>query len=413
MKTFHYSVVFALCSWIFLSLYYIKITPPPVRNHDFDAHLQYSSLIWDQGRLPGPQEGWETWQPPLFYLIASQIAPESPHHVYGVRLFSMICGGMSLLIIAWTLRFFRANFLTITAVLLLIATTPEFFFHFTSYSNDGLASLLGMATVSLTYFLLANKYLGGKFQGWLLLLYAVATTGLYTKYTVAVPVSGVLVWVGVKLINEREFRRRKVLISTALVLSFASLFFWLYFHNYRATSLIFPSNIPYSETILPKIEFKEALLPKFSNLFQWGSPYVDGKTNYLAYFFSSSLFEAFHPGWWLRNNYPLWLTWILFGSRLLILVMSLIFLGNSGNSISAAGLILWASLIQLAFLHFYPIVLLMNFRYIAWTWLPWAILYCNLQRAADLSSNRHFKLSVYALFFLAISLQVGFLFSLT
>jgi hypothetical protein len=45
-------------------------TPPFLRQHDVEGHRDIDHLSANL-TLPAVQQGWETWQPPLYYIIAA------------------------------------------------------------------------------------------------------------------------------------------------------------------------------------------------------------------------------------------------------------------------------------------------------------------------------------------------------
>jgi len=54
-----------------LALQYVEVTPPSVRQHDVDGHREYVEYLIAKRSLPPVQPGWETWQPPLYYVGAA------------------------------------------------------------------------------------------------------------------------------------------------------------------------------------------------------------------------------------------------------------------------------------------------------------------------------------------------------
>lgn len=51
----------------------------PRAGYDANGHFQYVAILLDEGRLPHPLEGWSTFHPPLYYLIAGLLSfPRHP-----------------------------------------------------------------------------------------------------------------------------------------------------------------------------------------------------------------------------------------------------------------------------------------------------------------------------------------------
>ncbi|HEV2394424.1 MAG TPA: hypothetical protein VG146_18900, partial [Verrucomicrobiae bacterium] len=54
-----------------LALQYVDVTTPWVRQHDVGGHREYIDHLSARRTLPGVAQGWETWQPPLYYVVAA------------------------------------------------------------------------------------------------------------------------------------------------------------------------------------------------------------------------------------------------------------------------------------------------------------------------------------------------------
>ena len=102
-------VKIAIVMWIIIAIYYCLRTPYDQLSNDFWGHLQYTEIIATQHRLPRHNEGLETFQMPLYYLISSLVLPESLRgdkiaHINGVRFLSVLYGAISLFMIAVLLK---------------------------------------------------------------------------------------------------------------------------------------------------------------------------------------------------------------------------------------------------------------------------------------------------------------------
>lgn len=53
-----------------LAFQYVEVITPWLRQHDVGGHREYIDYLGTHFRLPPVQQGWETWQPPLYYLAA-------------------------------------------------------------------------------------------------------------------------------------------------------------------------------------------------------------------------------------------------------------------------------------------------------------------------------------------------------
>ncbi len=54
-------------------LFYFFATPFFVRANDVDGHIEYAHFLLDHGRLPGMRDTWESFQPPLYYIVSAGI----------------------------------------------------------------------------------------------------------------------------------------------------------------------------------------------------------------------------------------------------------------------------------------------------------------------------------------------------
>lgn len=62
-----YALFLILLAGVLLRTYYTLSTDYWVRGHDTDGHIEYVRYIDEHTKLPPPNEGWEFWQPPLYY----------------------------------------------------------------------------------------------------------------------------------------------------------------------------------------------------------------------------------------------------------------------------------------------------------------------------------------------------------
>jgi hypothetical protein len=58
---------------IALRLSYMNVTPPHMRSHDSQAHMEYIHYIADYHRLPKASEGWAFYHPPVYYITGAVI----------------------------------------------------------------------------------------------------------------------------------------------------------------------------------------------------------------------------------------------------------------------------------------------------------------------------------------------------
>src|SRR4051794_11335267 len=99
LETRTWGVGSVILVWLLLAVLHIARTPPSAFTHDFKDHVLNTHIIAYEHRLPLPREGWETYQPPLYYLINALLNPNHAWHVLWVRISSAIYGALFLLLV--------------------------------------------------------------------------------------------------------------------------------------------------------------------------------------------------------------------------------------------------------------------------------------------------------------------------
>lgn len=409
--------------WLILSYLYLLHTPIDHRVHDMWGHVDYSMIITRQHRFPKPQEGHETYHPPLYYLIntalttkwwmGKEIKIDRNQHVKDVRYLSVLYGELALLIMVWFLQKMKVTSFQGLLILLFIATTPKFMFVFSTYNNDSLETLLCMAVIALSYslYLKWSNKLG-------IVLLIVATAGLYTKYTMIACI------VTVSLITLKNLWRWKIpnensiKIVRILILSIILLFPWLYFHNYRITGKLFPSNVDrklsrnFQESIhlltqvikIPIIQFREH---------EWDEPWIyptDGgpikgahqatkNYDFLSFIFVNSIIGEFK----FHKPEPVF-TWIIFYIQLVVYFFGLREILRSDICKSSFALLMFSHLMLLFYVARFrlPAGCNMDYRFICWNWVGLAVLY-----ASAILNNKSNALRIFSsLLFFGIIIHV-------
>ena len=169
---------------------------PELLGFDRDGHLQYIDYILQKHALPLANEGWQMYQPPLYYLLSAlAVVPfsesaSSSGAVLGLRVLSSIIGLAHLAIIFLCLRLLFPNQRSRQAIGLLIAGFMAANIYLSHHiTNEGLSALL--VTASL-YFCL--RLLKSETQSTRLTLAAGISLGLalLTKFSAIVALPFVL-----------------------------------------------------------------------------------------------------------------------------------------------------------------------------------------------------------------------------
>jgi tetratricopeptide (TPR) repeat protein len=131
---------------------------------DSTEHLKYISYIQEHRALPSPNEGWEMYQPPLYYLIAAaslsacKLSINDPASIFILRSIGAILGILQFIFVFLSLRFlFAAR--TALIGLLLAAFLPMHLYMAHYVTNEMLAAALATATLYLCLRLLKSDTL--------------------------------------------------------------------------------------------------------------------------------------------------------------------------------------------------------------------------------------------------------------
>jgi tetratricopeptide (TPR) repeat protein len=153
---------------------------------DSKEHLKYISYIQEHRALPLPNEGWEMYQPPLYYLIAAaslsafKLSGNDPASVVVLRFLGAFVGIAQFVLVFLSLRFLlplRAAFIG----LLLAAFLPMHLYMAHYVTNEMLSAALATATLYLCLRLLKSNTLRPSQFAWVGLTLGAA---MLTKATV-------------------------------------------------------------------------------------------------------------------------------------------------------------------------------------------------------------------------------------
>jgi len=129
---------------------------------DSKEHLKYISYIQEHRALPLPTDGWEMYQPPLYYLIASaslsacQLSINDPTSIFVLRLLGALLGIAQFVFVFLSLRLlFPAR--TAFVGLLLAAFLPMHLYLAHYVTNEILAATLATAALYLCLRLLRSE----------------------------------------------------------------------------------------------------------------------------------------------------------------------------------------------------------------------------------------------------------------
>ncbi len=147
--------------WLFLFWNNTRLLPFHA-GFDSKEHLKYIDYIQQQWSLPSPTEGWEMYQPPLYYFIAAvilslcKLSINDPASVFVLRALGAFFGIAQFALLFLTLRLlFSAR--TALVGLLLAAFLPMHLYLAHYVTNEVLTGTLATLTVYLCLHLLKNE----------------------------------------------------------------------------------------------------------------------------------------------------------------------------------------------------------------------------------------------------------------
>jgi Tfp pilus assembly protein PilF len=224
VEPIHVELAAVLLLWIVLFVHNATCVPLFAEGFDATAHLDYIQYIQEHKALPLANEGWEMYQPPLFYLVGAALlgicglGAGDPGALLVLRLLGLAIGLGQLVLVAACLRLlFPEQPRRQLIGLALAAFLPVHLYLCHYITNESLLMLLGTAAVFLCLRLLRRPLASWTPYAGLGLCLGAA---LLTKITAVVVVGVVLVVLAGKLIVAGERRPGvwlRTVVLTALV----------------------------------------------------------------------------------------------------------------------------------------------------------------------------------------------------
>jgi len=175
---------------VLLRLFYLHVTPYDVRGHDAFGHVDYVAYVAEHLSLPPPDDGFEYYQPPLYYIIGAPFAwmaraanASDETRNFLIQVLSLICSLVTFFLGIRIGKRFFANAGEKTSLYLyaaILATLPSFVFFGARVNND----VLFQVWAFLSFLLLFAWWKKPDTSLWLALC-AVIGLGLLTKTNMA------------------------------------------------------------------------------------------------------------------------------------------------------------------------------------------------------------------------------------
>ena len=144
----------AVALWVLLLLNNARWACPA--GFDAPGHLEYVGQVLETGTLPLAEQGWQAYQPPLYYAAAAlllqafSVSPGEPGGIVALRLLNLAAAAASLLLVAASLGILFPDRGRLRALgLLLSAFLPAMIYVFHYPTNETLSIALSAATVYL------------------------------------------------------------------------------------------------------------------------------------------------------------------------------------------------------------------------------------------------------------------------
>jgi tetratricopeptide (TPR) repeat protein len=155
-------------SWLFLFAHNVTLLPG-LSGYDAEDHINYVRYIQDHNSLPLASQGWEMFQPPLYYILSTvwlkllHLSAADEGGIAALRFLGLAVGIAHLLIIWKTLRLlFPAERSKTGWGLVFAACLPPMLFLSQYVTNEAFAAMMVSACVWLTLLLLKQERLPWK-----------------------------------------------------------------------------------------------------------------------------------------------------------------------------------------------------------------------------------------------------------
>jgi len=174
---------------------------PILAGYDVDGHMVYIHYVQEQHSLPLAGEGWEMFQPPLYYVLAASLlsvlslSVTQGSGVMALRVMGLVIGVAHFVLVWASLRrLFPGERAKAQWGLVLAAALPPLLYLSQYVSNEGLAAALVSACVYLTLRILEQDRVSWKACAGLGLCLGAALLTKSTALLVVPVIVGALAW---------------------------------------------------------------------------------------------------------------------------------------------------------------------------------------------------------------------------
>ncbi len=197
-----------LCSFAWLILFWNNAKMLPFHcGYDFQDHVAYVKYIQERKALPLPNEGFEMFQPPLYYALAADVlsicrlSVSDDAAVTVLRSLTMIFGVANFVFVFLTLRLLFPGRLALQLIGLFIAAFLPMQLYLSHYvTNETLAATLASAVIYLALRALKTEHASVWQYLWLGVWIGAALLAKATSLLLIPPLLGALM---IKLVQQR------------------------------------------------------------------------------------------------------------------------------------------------------------------------------------------------------------------
>lgn len=219
------------CFLLFLIAVIIQLhnvsTYAHIRSHfDWQGHVDYIQHIATHWKIPIATDGWEMFQPPLYYLISAVILKTSGGSLKAVQIFTTLTG-LGNLLFSWFLlcQVFPTQTRKRNLGFSVIAMLPMGFYMNSMVSNEIFSGSVISGTIVLSTYLLFKKGLTSYKAS--ILIGLASGLGLLSKYTALFVLLSLLLLLGLRFITRQITWKRVVTVICTVSLTCG----WLYGRN--------------------------------------------------------------------------------------------------------------------------------------------------------------------------------------
>lgn len=301
-----------------LRVLYVFGNPHWFHSYDWQGHREYILFILEQSRLPPAAFGWETFQPPLYYVISAiwmKLAAFVGQGYESLQILSIIISIITLGVGLWIgTMLFKENAVGAFLFGLIIAVFPGLVFLSSQITNDGLLTMLMFIAIGLllrwNVFRKKSDVMKASFTLGLALL--TKSTALLLLPILA---ASIIFAIGLSL----RQKVRILVISSLIIVTMTGWFFAYRFLIEKETSIVGNQARTDSSLIVP-LAIRDFIV--FNPFITVVHPFTDDLTSPRREILFEDLFKTAHFG----NRYvtPMQLASLLLLSGLFVITISLV-----------------------------------------------------------------------------------------